>query len=172
MTARRFSHFRQGRCQQEHMMVLAIVIVVCLAAIRVLSPEQPADARPLWDRVLTSFLGLVQCFGLVVIISFVLASVEVMKQTVARYQSRRVETKLAQLEPILRDARPHATPQNLTRVLRELRETYGIRTPVIAFTVVTRGNVRDELESLGAVVLNKPILPSELKAKIDEILAA
>ncbi|MFO0844130.1 MAG: hypothetical protein U0797_17300 [Gemmataceae bacterium] len=122
MTARRFPHFRQGRCQQEHMMVLAIIIVVCLAAIRVLSPEQPADARPLWDRVLASVVGLFQCFGLVVLISVVLASVEVMKQTVARYRSRRVESKLAQLDPLLRDARPHATPQNLTRVLRDLRD--------------------------------------------------
>lgn len=122
MIARRLNLFRRGRYHQEHLMVLAMIVVVCLASIRLLSPEQPADARPLWDRVVTSILGLLQCFGLVVGISFVLASVEVIKQTVARYQSRRVETKLARLEPILRDASAHATPQSLARVLRDLRD--------------------------------------------------
>jgi hypothetical protein len=120
MIARRLNRFRQGRCHQEHVMVLAMIVVVCLASIRLLSPEQPADGRPLWDRVVASLLGLFQCFGLVVLISFVLASYEVMKQTVARYKSRRVETKLARLEPILRDALPYATPQGLVRVLRDL----------------------------------------------------
>jgi hypothetical protein len=122
MIARRIHLSRQGRYHQEHVMVLAMILVVCLVGLRLVNPEQPADARQLWERVWASVLGLVQCFGLVVLISVALASVEVIKQTVARYQSRRVETKLARLEPILRDARAHATPQNLTRVLRDLRD--------------------------------------------------
>lgn len=122
MKTRRLSLFRWGRCHHEHMMVLAMIIVVCLASIRLLSPEAPADTRPLWDRVLASLLGLLQCFGLVIGISLVLASVEVIKQTAARYHAHRVATKEAWLDPILKDAQTHATPQGLESVLRMLRD--------------------------------------------------
>lgn len=123
MNARRVTHFRWGRAQHEHMMVLAMLVVVCIAGIRLLSPEQPADSRPLFERVLASLLGLLQCFGLVIVVSLVLASVEVAKQTASRYHARRVESKLARLEPILRDGHAHASPGSLGRVLKLLRDS-------------------------------------------------
>ncbi len=119
---RRIPPLRWGRAHHEHMMVLAMVVVVLIAGIRLFGPEQPADARPLLERAISSLLGLLQCFGLVIGVSLVLASVEVVKQTAARYHARRVESKRARLEPILRDAHAHATANTLGRVLKDLRD--------------------------------------------------
>ncbi len=113
---------RKGRYQQEHAMILIMIIVVCIVSVRLIVPEQPTDPRPMWDRVFASFLGLLQCFGLVVAISVILASIEILKQAATRYQSRRVEMKLARLEPILRDSQTHATSRGFSRVLRLLRD--------------------------------------------------
>lgn len=118
MNARRLILFRWGRCQQEHILMLAMIIVICIAGVRLLSPEPPIDPRPLWERVVASVLGLLQCFGLVIGVSLILASVEVVKQTAARYRVRRVENKLGWLEPIRRNADAHASPHVLGKVLR------------------------------------------------------
>src|SRR5262245_7789016 len=101
MNGRRVTLFRWGRAHHEHMMVLAMLVVVCIASIRLLNPEPPAESRQLWERVLISLFGLMQCFGLVIGVSLFLAFFEVVKQTAARYQARRVENKLARLEPIV-----------------------------------------------------------------------
>jgi hypothetical protein len=70
------------------MMVLAMIVVVCLASIRMFSPEDP---RPLSDpdRVLASLLDLLDCFGLVLGLCLLLASAEMVKQVAARYRARR-----------------------------------------------------------------------------------
>src|SRR5947209_4364345 len=83
MNARRGPRSRLGRCSGEYTVMLALIIVVCIAAVRLLSPEAPPEQKPLLDRVLAAALGLVQCFGLFVGLSFVLASLELAKQTAA-----------------------------------------------------------------------------------------
>lgn len=120
-------------------MLLAIIVVVCIASIQLVTRHQPADPKPIWDRVFTAVVGLLQCFGLVIGISLVLASVEVIKQTAARYHSRRLQAKLDRLEPILRDGLAHATPHGLTQVVKLLRdpnETVRQQALSAAFTVL------------------------------------
>jgi CheY-like chemotaxis protein len=57
-------------------------------------------------------------------------------------------------------------------LLRFLREECGITAPALAFTVVANTHVHDDLVRLGIEgVLSKPILPSELKRTVDEVLA-
>jgi hypothetical protein len=108
--------------------MLALLIVVCVAAVRLLSPDQPPDPRPLWDRAVAAVLGLLQCFGLLVGVSFVLASLELAKQTAARYRQRRTEKKLERLRPLLHRAEALATVDSLRRVLRLLHDTdAGVR---------------------------------------------
>lgn len=58
-------------------------------------------------------------------------------------------------------------------VLRRLREE-GCQTPVVVLSVVTRSSVLDEVERLGVArenILQKPVLPSELKGVIDGVAA-
>jgi hypothetical protein len=111
-----------GRCSGEYTVILALIIIVCIAAVRLLSPEQPAEHRPWLDRLLAAALGLVQCFGLFVGLSFVLASLELAKQTAARYRQRRTEKKLDRLRPFLHSATSLATLDNLRRVVRLLAD--------------------------------------------------
>ena len=55
-------------------------------------------------------------------------------------------------------------------LLREIRDA-GIDTPVVVLSVVAREDVRRELENLGvADVIRKPVLPSELKQRVDAVL--
>ncbi len=55
-------------------------------------------------------------------------------------------------------------------LLREIREA-GIETPVIVLSVVAREDVHRELERLGvAEVIRKPVLPSELKKRVEAVL--
>jgi hypothetical protein len=122
MNARRLGPPRWGRCSQEYTIVLAMILVACIAVIRVLGPEQAPDPRPLWDRVLASLLGLLQCFGVVVCASVLLASVEIVKQTAARYHLRRLEAKRARLLPLVQDARDQGTAANLGRITRALAD--------------------------------------------------
>ena len=58
-------------------------------------------------------------------------------------------------------------------ILRELRQTYQISVPVVALTVVTRGEVRQQLHELGvADIIRKPVRPSALKERVEAVLAA
>jgi hypothetical protein len=97
-----------------------MILVACIAVVRLLGPEPPPDPRPVWDRVFASLLGLLQCFGVIVGAALLLASVEIIKQTAARYQMHRLESKRARLRPLLQDVRDHANAANLTRVARVL----------------------------------------------------
>ncbi len=55
--------------------------------------------------------------------------------------------------------------------LRELREEHGITTPVVVFSVVIRPEVHQQLRDLGVRdIVNKPILPSRLKERVDRVL--
>lgn len=57
------------------------------------------------------------------------------------------------------------------KLLEILRKEYGIVTPVIALTVVTQPEVLEDLVKLGvADILRKPIRPSVLKQRVEEIL--
>ncbi|MFO0928769.1 MAG: hypothetical protein U0736_17410 [Gemmataceae bacterium] len=126
--ARTSVHARRGAHVHENAIILTLIVVVCLTAIRLMAGSQPADTRPMWDRVVASLLGVLQCFGMVLGVSIVLASVEVIKQTAARYQAWRVGTKLAHLEALTTRAQARATAGELSAVLRCLLDTNdGIR---------------------------------------------
>lgn len=56
-------------------------------------------------------------------------------------------------------------------ILRELRQTYHISIPVVALTVVTRDEVRQRLHELDvADIIRKPVKPSELKERVEQVL--
>lgn len=56
-------------------------------------------------------------------------------------------------------------------ILRELKEKHDLITPVVALTVVAREEVRSALRKLGvADIIRKPVRPSELKERIEQIL--
>lgn len=73
--------------------------------------------------------------------------------------------------------RPGNTAREFSRysgldLLRELRQTHGIATPVIALTVVARDEIRKQLRELGVVdIITKPIRPSELKSRVEQVFA-
>lgn len=57
-------------------------------------------------------------------------------------------------------------------LLARLRQQEDVRTPVIALTVVSRDEIKAQLRELGvAETLVKPVLASELKACVDDLLA-
>jgi CheY-like chemotaxis protein len=57
-------------------------------------------------------------------------------------------------------------------LLRELREVHKVSNRVVVFTVVTPDNLMERLRELGvADIVRKPILPSELKERIERALA-
>ncbi len=57
------------------------------------------------------------------------------------------------------------------KLLEILRKEYGIVTPVIALTVVTQPEVLEDLVKLGvADILRKPIRPSVLKQRVEDVL--
>jgi CheY-like chemotaxis protein len=57
-------------------------------------------------------------------------------------------------------------------LLERLRRQEGVTTPVIALTVVSREEIKAQLKELGvAETLVKPVLASELKASVDELLS-
>lgn len=56
-------------------------------------------------------------------------------------------------------------------IFRELLEKNDLQTPVVALTVVAREEVRKDLRELGvADIIRKPVRPSELKERIEQIL--
>ncbi len=56
-------------------------------------------------------------------------------------------------------------------VLRLMRQTYHIETPVLILSVVTNSELRAEIESLGVSgIVRKPMLPSELKRRALAVL--
>ena len=93
---------RAGRLSHDYLMMLVMMLIVCIAVLRILTPDPTSDARPLWERVVSSFVGLLQCFGLCVLACVLLFSLEAIKQTASRYQLRRIEKRRERLEPLLR----------------------------------------------------------------------
>jgi DNA-binding response OmpR family regulator len=58
-------------------------------------------------------------------------------------------------------------------VLRELRHTHNVKTPIVVLTVVTDEDVLRQVEDLGvADIVRKPVLPSELKERVQQVLEA
>lgn len=56
-------------------------------------------------------------------------------------------------------------------VLRRLREVHDIGVPIIALTVVTRTETHQKLREFGVVdIVNKPVRPSVLKARVERVL--
>src|SRR5262245_50102863 len=66
MKARQSPPFRQGRAHHEQVVVLVMIVAVFALALRLLTPEQAADSKPVLDRVFSALVGLFQCFGLVI----------------------------------------------------------------------------------------------------------
>ncbi len=55
-------------------------------------------------------------------------------------------------------------------LLRELRETPGVTTPVVVLTVVIRPELDAELQALDVVdIIHKPVRPSELKRRVEAV---
>lgn len=73
---------------------------------------------------------------------------------------------------------PPATGEDFGRypgltVLRQLRETHGVATPVVVFSVVSHTQTHAQLRELGvADIIRKPVLPSELKRRVEQVLEA
>jgi len=60
-------------------------------------------------------------------------------------------------------------------VLEELRQVHGVTTPVVVLSVVTREEVHRRLCELGVAkenILRKPVLPSKLKERVEQVLKA
>ena len=56
-------------------------------------------------------------------------------------------------------------------IFKSLRHTHEVNTPIVALTVVAREEVRQSLRELGVTdIIRKPVRPSELKERIEEIL--
>ena len=56
-------------------------------------------------------------------------------------------------------------------IFRILKKDHDVTTPVVALTVVAREEVRKNLRELGvADIIRKPVRPSELKERIQQIL--
>jgi CheY-like chemotaxis protein len=57
-------------------------------------------------------------------------------------------------------------------IFRILKTQHDLKTPVVALTVVARQEVRKNLNDLGvADIIRKPVRPSELKERIEQVLA-
>ena len=56
-------------------------------------------------------------------------------------------------------------------IFRILKTQHDLQTPVVALTVVARQEVRKNLNELGiADIVRKPVRPSELKERIEQVL--
>ncbi len=56
-------------------------------------------------------------------------------------------------------------------IYRDLKFNHNLTTPVVALTVVAREEVRNTLRELGAAdIIRKPVRPSELKERIEQVL--
>src|SRR3954469_20183202 len=99
---------RVARLSHDYLLMLAMMFPVCIAVVRILTPDQATDPRPLGARLLSSLVGLLQCFGLCIGACILLVLLEAIKQTATRYQRRRSEKRRERLEPLLQDASGHA----------------------------------------------------------------
>jgi hypothetical protein len=112
---------RRGRSHNEHVIVLLLIMVVSTVVVHWLGRDKP-DPRPIRERLVATAVGLLQCFGVFVGASVLLASVEMAKQAAWRYRRKRTETKLSHLRPLLADSTGKGCPDNLRRVLRLLED--------------------------------------------------
>jgi len=56
-------------------------------------------------------------------------------------------------------------------IFEKMKKIYNVTTPVVALTVVAREEVRKRLRELGiADIIRKPVRPSELKERVEQIL--
>jgi hypothetical protein len=154
---------RRARCSQEYTVVLAMILIVCIAVIRYIGPDHQPDPRPVVDRVLDSLLGLLQCLGVIIGASVLLASVEIFKQAASRLQLRRVENKRARLQPIVQDAAADANAAVMacvSRALADRDETVRRVATQAAFTLLraepSRGANPRLRARLEAVLLEEP----------------
>jgi CheY-like chemotaxis protein len=55
--------------------------------------------------------------------------------------------------------------------LTELRRDHNIRTPVLLFSVVRRGEILEKLKAMDGVdIISKPVRPQNLKERVERIL--
>src|SRR5262249_13285662 len=113
-------HVRAARVSHDYLLMLAMMFVVCIAIVRILTPDQATDSRPLWERLLASLVGLLQCFGLLLGACVLLALIEAISGPASRSPLRRIERRRERLEPLIQDASDHANAAELGRVARSL----------------------------------------------------
>jgi hypothetical protein len=83
---------RRGRCNNEHVLMLVVLLALAaVAAVRLSTPSSPSQWH---DRVLATLVALLWCFGMLLVASVLLASVEVLKRAASRYRPMRGEKDL------------------------------------------------------------------------------
>jgi hypothetical protein len=108
---------------QEQVLLLAILLAGGLAIAHLAGLPPSNEPRPLLNHLLISLGGLLQCSGLLVLLGFSLAALELLKQTITRLQIRRAEARLAWLREVSRSLERTTTPASFRRVLGLLNES-------------------------------------------------
>lgn len=127
---------RAGRASQEYAVMLALIIVVTLAMVRLLTPTSSAEPQPLLDQMLDALIAMGRCVGFLVLASVLLASAELLKKTADGYRQRKTQAKLTTLQALLHNA-SNPAPNALPWVLRQLNDPLEIvRRRALAATYV------------------------------------
>jgi hypothetical protein len=82
--------------------------------------DLPANQGSMMERIGSVFQGVFQCLGVGFGLLCLLTIWDLIKRKAAQYHYRRVEHKLARLEPLVRDSQSHATPTDLAQVIKLL----------------------------------------------------
>jgi hypothetical protein len=134
MGARQVENARTGRCSSEYaVLLLLVVLVVTIATARLTGGDHPPEPRPLWSGIVAALVGLLQCFGLFLGASLILAALEFAKQTWGRCRQGQVERKLERLQPLLSGENRQVSMDMLKRVVRMLSDRdAGVRQQALA----------------------------------------
>ncbi|MBY0229424.1 MAG: hypothetical protein K2W96_09110 [Gemmataceae bacterium] len=103
---------RPGRQSFEPVVLLALLVFLSIASARYYF----RDGRPFGQQALSALLGAAQCLGVFLGLLVLLASVEMLKQSAARYRVRGVARRISWLEPWRRDGRSPASPPDADRL--------------------------------------------------------
>ena len=117
---------------RDFVLMLLVLFVLLLIATKLFGPDAGSDTRSFGERLLATLLGLVQCFGLLLITAFLLALLGRLNHYLARSQARRLEDSLMRLAPLTRDVRGRADAASFAIVLPHLGDTSsGLRHPAL-----------------------------------------
>lgn len=56
-------------------------------------------------------------------------------------------------------------------LLKMIRDKYSIKKPILVFSVVTNTIVQEELKRIGVQMVRKPVMPPDLKEKVEKMIA-